>query len=664
MRLFSKLRNKIIIWFLLVAVLPLIACSYLVLTESTRILIDKQKDSFVHLTESTANAMDQWLDRRLSEVMILARSSDIQSFDNEAKNKFIRKFTNEIKIFDGNTFISPDGKVTADTFEGSVGINLAERPFFKLGMEGKTSYSDMLIAKTTGNRSIVVASPVVSNAGEKLGVLTGLVNVDSFTSTFLDNVQLGEGGYPILVDNQGLIQVHPNPDLIGKTIEEAALPEGLSSILKNNAPESGSFTYLDGGTEYVVTYASIPKTHYSLFFHIPIESITSEVTALTLNVMLIVGIVAAIVIAAAYFVSRQISRPIVEVAAVASRISDGDLAVDPLAIRSRDEVGQLSESVNHMVGNLRSIIEQVNTAAEELASSAEELSANAEETSKATEQIASSIQEVAYGAEQQVQSVAESVGAINEVSTGIQQIAVNAQNAADSAVTASEIAVGGNKAIDTVMSQMQLIHSTVNEIAGIVKRLGDSSQEIGQIVQVITDIAQQTNLLSLNAAIEAARAGEQGRGFAVVADEVRKLAEESAKSAQQIEQLITTIQTESHTAVLSMEKGTKEVALGIEVVNEAGSSFVQISESVAQVASKIQEVQAYSQQMTASTEQAVYLIEQISKVVENSADGTQNVSAATEEQLAAVEQVSSSAESLARVAEKLQDQVRKFTLYR
>lgn len=214
------------------------------------------------------------------------------------------------------------------------------------------------------------------------------------------------------------------------------------------------------------------------------------------------------------------------------------------------------------------------------------------------------------------------------------------------------------------MSQMQLIHSTVNEIAGIVKRLGDSSQEIGQIVQVITDIAQQTNLLSLNAAIEAARAGEQGRGFAVVADEVRKLAEESAKSAQQIEQLITTIQTESHTAVLSMEKGTKEVALGIEVVNEAGSSFVQISESVAQVASKIQEVQAYSQQMTASTEQAVYLIEQISKVAENSADGTQNVSAATEEQLAAVEQVSSSAESLARVAEKLQDQVRKFTLYR
>ncbi|USG65510.1 methyl-accepting chemotaxis protein [Brevibacillus ruminantium] len=664
MRLFNKLRHKIVLWFLLLAVLPLILNSYLIITDSTNILIEKQKLSTVHLTESTAQAMDQWLDRRLSEVMVLARSSDIQSDDAEAKNQFIRKFTDEIKLFDGNTFISSDGIVRADTFPGSVGISLKDRPFYQQGMEGKTSYSDMLIAKTTGNRSIVVAAPVVNNAGMTLGVLTGLVNVDSFLSTFLHDLDLGEGGYPILVDHNGLIQAHPDPELIGKSIEEASLPEGLGSILKNGAPSAGSSIYSDSGKEYLVTFAAIPQTGYSLFFHLPISTITAEVWGMVKNITLICSIITAIILTAAFFVSRQISRPIAEVSVIAGRISEGDLAVEPLTIKSRDEVGQLSESVNQMVGNLRSIIQQVNSSAEELAASAEELSANAEETSKATEQIASSIQEVAYGAEQQVHSVSESVGTIDAVSKGIQQIASNAEHAADTANSASQIAANGNDVIQTVMHQMQLIHATVNDIASIIKRLGESSQEIGQIVQVITAIAQQTNLLSLNAAIEAARAGEHGRGFAVVADEVRKLAEESAKSAQQIEQLITAIQAESNQAVHSMEKGTREVALGIDVVNEAGKSFVQIRDSVSQVATQIHEVQAYSLQMTKDTEQVVHLVGQISKVAENAADGTQNVSAATEEQLAAVQQVTSSAESLAKVAEDLQDQVRKFILYR
>jgi methyl-accepting chemotaxis protein len=660
MFLFSKLRNKIILWFLVVAIIPLIAIALFITNSFSSILIDKQKTSYIDLTSSTAIAMDQYLDRRMTEIQVLARTSDIQSNDANAKNQFIRKFTEEMKLYDGNTFISADGKVTADTFEKSVGINLAERQFFKDGMQGKSSFSDVLVAKTTGNRSIIVASPVKGNSGEMFGVLTGLVNVDQFTSTFLQNVNAGSDGYPILVDNKNQIQYHPNQELIGKPLEESALPQGLTEILKSGKTERGSFTYTDGGKEYVVTYSPIPKTNFGLYLHIPVESITAAVSSVNNNVALIVLAVVAAVIAIAYFISLQITRPIVEVASVANRISDGELTVDPLQIRTRDEVGQLSQSVNAMVDNLRTIIQQVNDTAADLAASAEELSVNAEHTSKATEQIATTIQEVAYGAEKQVKSVEESVSAIQGVSTGVHQVAANAQNAAESAIEASQIAVEGNQALHLAITQMQSIDHTVNDIADIVKRLGESSQEIGQIVQVITNIAEQTNLLALNAAIEAARAGEQGRGFAVVADEVRKLAEQSARSAQQIEQLIATIQHESNQAVQSMEKGTKEVALGLTVVNNAGKSFEQIQDAVTQVASQIQEVKAHSLQMSVGTEQVVELVSMIEEVAESSADGTQNVSAATEEQLAAMEEVTSSAGSLARIAEELQAHVSRF----
>ncbi|GEB31215.1 methyl-accepting chemotaxis protein [Brevibacillus sp. FSL K6-0770] len=662
MSFFNKLRNKMILWFLAVAVIPLAAVSFFITNSFSTILIDKQKSSYVDLTSSTAMAMDQYLDRRMTEIQVLARTSDIQSVDAAAKNEFIRKFTEEMKLYDGNTFISNDGKVTADTFPKSVGIDLGERQFFKDGMQGKPSYSDVLVAKTTGNRSIIVASPVKGKNNEALGVLTGLVNVDHFAATFLANLNVGNDGYPILVDNKHQVQYHPNQELIGKPLEESALPQPLQDILKTGAAEKGSYSYTDQGKEYVVTYSPIPKTNFGLYLHIPVESITAGVSAVSNNVMLIVFAVVAAVIAIAYAISRQITRPIVEVAAVANRISEGELTVSALQIRSQDEVGQLSQSVNAMVHNLRTIIQQVNDTATDLASSAEELSVNAEHTSKATEQIAITIQEVAYGAEKQVRSVEDSVNAMQVVSQGAEKVATNAQHADESALSASRIAVEGNQALQVVISQMQSIENTVSNIADIVKRLGNSSQEIGQIVQVITAIAEQTNLLALNAAIEAARAGEQGRGFAVVADEVRKLAEQSAQSAQQIKELITAIQVESNQAVLSMEQGTNEVAIGLTVVNNAGKSFEQIQDAVAQVASQIQEVKTYSEQMSAGTQKVVELVSGIEEVAENSADGTQSVSAATEEQLAAMEEVNSSAASLARIAEELQSHVSRFKI--
>jgi methyl-accepting chemotaxis protein len=262
----------------------------------------------------------------------------------------------------------------------------------------------------------------------------------------------------------------------------------------------------------------------------------------------------------------------------------------------------------------------------------------------------------------EVQSVEGASQVMNEMSSGVKQIADHSQVVSSTASHVLKKAAQGEEAIQTTVKQMTAINQTVSGLASVVTRLGDHSKEISQIIEVITGISAQTNLLALNAAIEAARAGEHGKGFAVVADEVRKLAEQSALSAKQISELINTIQEETNLAVQSMETATKEVVLGINVVNMAGSSFEQIQEGINEVTTQIQEVASSVQQMSAGTEQMVESMNVINEVSETIASGTQEVSAATEEQLASMEEITSAGISLSDMAEELQTLIGKFKI--
>lgn len=362
----------------------------------------------------------------------------------------------------------------------------------------------------------------------------------------------------------------------------------------------------------------------------------------------------------AYLVSRSISLPVREVAESANKIAKGDLSIENIGYKSSDEIGQLAEAFNQMLSNLRTIIRQVSVSAEHVTASSEELTASAEQSAQAATQVAITIIEVAEGTVKQRQHINTTVMTTEKMTNGILHIAANATTATEMSDKTADAAQNGRQAIEAAVKQMSTIDKTVGESSEVIANLGERSKEIGQIVDTISNIAGQTNLLALNAAIEAARAGEQGRGFAVVAEEVRKLAEQSQDSAKQIANLISEIQSETDKAVTSMNDGTREVSIGISVVNTAGKSFADISKLISQVSEQSKSISVAIQQMVNGSQEVGMHIQEVDEISKEISGQTQTVSAATEEQSASMQEIASSSQALAHMAVELQEVVEKF----
>lgn len=371
-------------------------------------------------------------------------------------------------------------------------------------------------------------------------------------------------------------------------------------------------------------------------------------------------IMLAISLALYYLLTRPIINRIQASAQLLQIIASGDLTQKELRVNSNDETGVLINSVNKMAKDIRTILTQVKDTSLQVAASSEQLSASTEQTSEATEQISLSIQEVASGSEKQMANLAQAQGVVSETSRGMDQASLIIQNMSDFSETAKENARFGTQTVSETIEQMNLIQQTVGETAVVIQSLSEKSQEIDEIVAVITHIANQTHLLALNAAIEAARAGEHGMGFAVVAAEVRKLADQSGRSAEEISELLGQVQAESQKAVRFMRQGTMVVEQGMQQVQQSGAVFHDIVSTIEEISSQSHEISAFVQQVHANSNHMVSVMEQVAVISQQSSHNTQCVAASVEEQNASMEEISASAAYLGRMAEELQALIQKF----
>lgn len=360
--------------------------------------------------------------------------------------------------------------------------------------------------------------------------------------------------------------------------------------------------------------------------------------------------------------AKMISSPLARVTRTMNDITSGNLAVEPIVIRNRDEAGEMAAAVNRMVEQLRSVIRQASDSSAQLAAASQELAASSEQTAESAHSVSQSVQQMAEGAENTMVLSEEMARAMEEMAVGIQKVAESAGIIADNSQNAEHQAEQGSQLAQQAVNQMATIGMSVRQLAEAIDRLHQRSEQIGQIVYEISSIAGRTNILSLNAGIEAARAGEEGRGFGVVAKEIRNLAAQSEQSAQRVSQLVEEIQGDTMKAVQSMEQGSRDVEQGTLVVNEAGQAFEAILEAIRQMVRQIDETSAVTEQMSAGSQEVLASVEQSASIAREELSNAQTVAATTEEQLAAVQEISASANDLTRVAENLQEAIARFRL--
>lgn len=333
---------------------------------------------------------------------------------------------------------------------------------------------------------------------------------------------------------------------------------------------------------------------------------------------LMAGIVV-IVMVVTYFLLRNIVlKPLAKMSDISRDIAkgEGDLT-KRVPCDGNDEIAHMGGYFNEFIEKLQHMIKKVAHVTDKVASASVELSATAEEISKGTDTLTS--------------RASQTAAAVEEMNATVGQVAQNSGKAASLAQDTVKTAQEGGTVVSSTISGMQQLSEAVSNSATIISDLGKSSDQIGEIVRTIEDIADQTNLLALNAAIEAARAGEQGRGFAVVADEVRKLAERTTKATKEIGDMIRQIQHDTRGAVDSMQQGTQKVTAGVDLVNKTGEALSQIVRMVSESADMIRQIAVASEEQSVATQQIASDIENVAKVTKESSSGAHESAKASQD---------------------------------
>jgi methyl-accepting chemotaxis protein len=547
--------------------------------------------------------------------------------------------------------------------------NVADREFFQQSINGKTFISEPILSDDKGGLIFMTSAPLKDDQGNIVGVIVSIQDA-LILSDIVKGITFGKEGYAYMVNDEGTVIAHNKLDLVMNQynpIEEAKKDQAVAALAelhkRMTTGERGVGDYYFQGINRYMGFAPVEGTGWAVAVAAPENEVLARVSNLKITAALITLSCLALGIVTCIFISRSLSKPIIETAGYADKMAAGDLSKDiPAKLLSRkDELGLLAQSFNKMAMNWRGIIGQISAGAEVVAASSQELSAftqstaaNMQEVSAATEEISASLEEVSASSEEITASSQEMTASLETLN---KEIETGSERAKEIEARAVEL---GKTAANSRETANQLYKDIYGRITKAIEK-AKIVDEISNMAELISKLADQTNLLALNAAIEAARAGEMGRGFAVVAEEVRKLAEESAHTVTKIQALTKQVQESINNLVGDANELLDFINNN---VNRDYDSFVEVSEQYRQDADEfrvlIQKTAKMSNQVLSVVTEVSKAIEMVAASVAQSSTGAQQIAEKTEGSAATLVQISDSSVKLAEVVEELNAAVKQF----
>ncbi len=658
------LMTKMILFILVPAILGLVLLAGMSYKMSEKILRSQIETDMTTVLQTQASGIHAVIMGLRDSLAIVSQNNRVTQYINlyntgasdvlsspqaAAVDNALREFTEVSKNITYSALIAPDGKVLAHHVSGqsgpskTVGTDFSKRPYFSAALKGSTSIADV-VSLTTGQPTTVIALPV-KREGQIVGVVTVGIDNANLANETTNLVKVGAKGFSFIYDMKGKMIMHPDPKV--RTREDGTLAHVQEMI----SAKHGRVTYTDAnGEAKVIYFQQLPQENWIIGLELDRDEVLAPVQQLFTNALLLAGGCVLIVGFMIIVSARGIARMARGFSRMAEAVAGGRLdtnAEEQLLLtnarKRKDEFSVLGQGMEHMVGNIKSLLEdsaQKTLAAEQAANAAQQATARAEEAAQraerakregmlaaagqlegvvsiifsASSQLSAQIEQSDHTAVGSAQRLGEAATAMNEMNATVQEVARNASAAASVSAETRANAEAGAKIVQSALQSIAQVHKVSLDLKEDMAKLNEHAQAINRIMSVISDIADQTNLLALNAAIEAARAGDAGRGFAVVADEVRKLAEKTMASTHDVGGAIGAIQQSVSQSLSAMDKALHEVETATLFANQSGDALRQIVTNVEASADQVGAIATASEEQSAASEEINHSITQVNEM--------------------------------------------------